>query len=82
MSLYTQRVQTVLTDDQFTRLSELAAEAAKPISVLVREAIEAVYFEPEQQQKRLEALEKLLALGAPVAEWEQMEEEIIRGATR
>lgn len=82
MSIYTQRVQTVLTDKQFTELSQLATEMNKPMSVLVREAIETVYFEQKQREQRLEALEKLLLLDAPVADWEQMEEEIVEGATR
>ena len=81
MSTYTQRVQTVLTDEQFSKLSQVVAETNKPMSVLIREAIETVYFAPQQRQKRLEALEKLLSLNAPVGDWDKMEEEIIRGAT-
>lgn len=80
MAIYTQRVQTVLTDEQFEKLSRISVESAKPMSVLVREAIEAVYFEQQQRQLRLTALEKLLRLNAPVGEWPDMEEEIIHGA--
>lgn len=81
MALHTQRVQTVLTDEQFRQLSQIAAETEKPISALVREAVEAVYFTPRQEQIKREALRELFSLEAPVADWEQMEEEIIRGAT-
>lgn len=81
MSLYTQRVQTVLSDDQFRQLSQTAAEMGKPLSVLVREAIEKTYFAPREEEQRLAALQELLSLNAPVAEWEEMEAEIIRGAT-
>jgi hypothetical protein len=80
MTTYTQRVQTVLTDEQFAKLSQIVAKTNKPMSVLVREAIETVYFAPQQRQQRLEALEKLLSLNAPVADWPVIEEEIIRGA--
>lgn len=81
MSLYTQRVQTVLSEEQFRRLTQTSAKTGKPLSVLVREAVEQVYFAPQAEQQRLEALRELLSLNAPVADWEQMEAEIIRGAT-
>jgi len=81
MALYTQRVQTVLTEDQFAKLARVVEETQKPMSVLIREAIEAMYFTPQRRQQRLVALENLLSLNAPVADWPEMEEEIIRGAT-
>ena len=81
MATYTKRVQTVLTERQYSVLSRLAEELDTPLSVLIREAIEDTYFEPMQRQRRQEALETLLSLDAPVADWEEMEEEIIRGAT-
>ncbi len=82
MSVYKQRVQTVLTDTQYQQLSEIAVESGKALSVLIREAIELVYFAPKQEKGRMEALQELLSLNAPVATWEQMEEEIISGATQ
>ena len=69
MMLCTQRVQTVLTDAQHERLRQLAKTSGKPISVLVREAIESVYFAPQVAADRLAALDELLALNAPVADW-------------
>lgn len=80
MSVYTQRVQTVLTDKQYHQLSDIAVESGKALSVLIREAVELVYFVPKQEKDRLEALQELLSLNAPVADWEQMEAEIISGA--
>lgn len=80
MALYTQRVQTVLTEEQFAKLEQVVEETHKPMSVLIREAIEAVYFTPQRRQQRLAALENLLSLYAPVSDWAEMEEEIIRGA--
>ena len=81
MSVYTERVQTVLTAKQYRQLSEIAVESGKALSVLVREAVEIVYLAPKQEEDRLEALHELLSLNATVADWEQMEAEIIRGAT-
>lgn len=71
----------MLTEEQYQALSRLAEEMEKPLSVLIREAVEQVYLEQADQERRRAALRRLLALEAPVADWDQMEEEIIRGAT-
>jgi predicted DNA-binding protein len=80
MALYTHRVQAVLTEEQYTLLRELAERTGQPVSVLVREAVERVYFEQALLKQRQAALKRLLALNAPVADWEEMEAEISRGA--
>ena len=80
MANYTQRVQTVLTEEQYERLLELAEQEQKPLSVLIREAVEERYFVQIEQQKRQQALANLLALDAPVADWAAMEDEIEKGA--
>ncbi len=80
MAVYTKRVQTVLTEEQYEMLSQLALKQDKPLSVLIREAIEKIYFAEADRQRRRAALANLLSLDAPVADWEEMEEEIIRGA--
>lgn len=81
MGEYTRRVQAVLTDEQFSTLSELSASSGKPISVLIREAVEQVYLVSTSRERRHAALARLVALDAPVADWDQMEEEITGGAT-
>ena len=80
MPVYTERVQTVLTAEQYEQLAQLAEQSRKPLSVLIREAIEQTYFEAIDRRRREQALERLLSLDAPVADWEQMEAEIERGA--
>lgn len=80
MAVYTQRVQTVLTKEQYEQLLALAEQEEKAVSVLIREAVEERYFVAIDQQKRQQALANLLALDAPVADWEQMEAEIEQGA--
>lgn len=80
MAIYTERVQTVLTKAQYERLLEMAEQEQKPLSVLIREAVEERYFVEIDRQKRQEALANLLALDAPVADWPQMEAEIEQGA--
>jgi predicted transcriptional regulator len=80
MAIYTHRVQTVLSDEQFTLLSQMAERLGKPISVLIRQAVEDVHFKQASLDRRRAALADLLAMNAPVAEWEQMEKEIAQGA--
>ncbi|HSM56667.1 MAG TPA: ribbon-helix-helix domain-containing protein [Candidatus Sulfomarinibacteraceae bacterium] len=79
MATYTERVQTVLTPEQYERLSKLAEEQRKPLSVLIREAVERTYFLEMDRERRRQALDQLLALEAPVADWSQMEDEIEKG---
>lgn len=82
MTLHTRRMQTMLTDEQYEALVQLSAELDKPISVLIREAIEKVYFEQTRRERRCVALNRLISMNAPVCDWEQMEKEIIQGALR
>jgi predicted DNA-binding protein len=80
MGVYTKRVQTVLTDRQYDELMQIANQQGKTISELVREAVEETYLKTVALERQKKALDQLLALDAPVADWEQMEAEIIRGA--
>lgn len=80
MALNLKRVQTTLTEQEYRHLSRLANETHKPLSALIREAVEQVYFERKTRSRRRIALQNLLALNAPVADWQQMEQEIIQGA--
>ena len=80
MATYNKRVQTTLSEEQYEALTRLSKESGKPLSALVREAVEQVYFGQVDLERRRAALESLLALEAPVADWPQMEEEISRGA--
>ena len=80
MAVYSQRVQTMLTPEQYGVLTQLSTQEQKPVSVLVRDAIEKVYFAEAERLRRQSALQRLLALDAPVADWSQMEDEIAQGA--
>lgn len=81
MPTFTRRIQAVLSEGQYRDLMRIAKKQHKPISHLVREAIEEVYFGGSAIEERRKALEDLLSMNAPVANWEQMEDEIILGAT-
>ena len=79
MAVYTRRVQTILSEQEFQQLTRLSEDLGKPVSVLIREAVEQVYFEPAQIERRRDALKNLLALQAPVSDWSAMEKEILNG---
>lgn len=81
MAIYTRRVQTVLSDEQYKLLTDLSQELDKPVSVLLREAVDKTYLADVERRQRQAALQTLLSLDAPVADWPQMEDEIIKGAT-
>lgn len=76
----THRVQAVLSEERFEELSRIAEERHRPLSVLIRDAVEAVYLEDRGTPRRREVLDRMLGLQEPVADWEGMEEGIIRGA--
>lgn len=79
-SLRTKRVQTVLTSEQYELLLQIAKKKRKPVSALVREALEAGCLKEALRTQRQHALKGLLSLKAPVADWEKMESEIVEGA--
>lgn len=81
MALYNKRVQSVLTEEQYDTLVELSQSSGKPLSVLIREAVEQVYFERRARDRRQAALSRLLSLQAPVDDWPEMEKEIVEGAS-
>src|SRR3990172_5871480 len=73
MALYTHRVQAVLTEAQFQELTKVAEAAGRPVSVMIREAVETTYLRDVAERRRRAALEQLLSLDAPVSDWGQME---------
>lgn len=73
----TERTQVLLTPAQRSRLERIAAERGISVGAVIRQAIDALVGRP--QLSREEAARRLLAMEAPVDDWEIMEEEIIRG---
>lgn len=81
MAGYTKRVQALLSEEQYEALLEISRAIDKPVSELIREAIEEVYLTEAERIKRRAVLKTLLSLDAPVTDWVQMESEIISGAS-
>lgn len=77
--MFTERTQVLLTREQRQRLERRAAEERRSVGALVREAVDAYIGSPTRSRR--EAAARLLAAGAPVADWDEMKAEIARGAT-
>ena len=78
MAMLTQKVQILLTDEQHRALLTLAKARGKPLSVLLREeVVEQLLAEARRDAKR-KACEEIIAMGLPVADWPEIEDEIER----
>lgn len=77
-AIITAKVQVMLTDEQYATLLALAEAKAKPVSVLVREAIVDQLLEEAVRAAKQKAAEQIAAMSLPVCDWPQMEEEIIQ----
>jgi len=73
------RTQVLLPEKQYRCLRREAESRGCSVGHLVREAVEEVYV-ARGVSARAEAARRLVAMRVPVAGWEQMEEEIARGA--
>ena len=72
----TKRVQTMLTEQQYEILRELAEEIDKPLSVLIRETVQESLLVDLERQRKQKALAWMTAQGLPVDDWEVMERQI------
>ena len=73
---YVRRVQTMLTEQQYELIREYAQEVQKPVSALIREAVEDALIVDLEQYRKEKALERLCSGDTPVDDWPIMEREI------
>lgn len=78
MCMHSERTQVLLTTDQRQRLERIAVREGRSLGAVIRAAIDA-YTLPRARSPH-DILRSLYSLNAPVADWEQMKEEIERGA--
>ena len=60
------------------RLQQIAQERERPVSVLIREAVQKTYLSSPAVTPS-EAVQRMAAMRLPVADWEQMERESVSG---
>ena len=79
MHMFTERTQVLLTADQRRRLERRAQDEHRSVGAVIRDAVDS--YTGSTGRSRADAAESLLALGAPVDDWETMKADIERGAT-
>jgi hypothetical protein len=81
MAKYLNKVQVLLTDQQFKDLEEIASKNHKKLGALVREAIEEYYLKTKKKREIAEAVDRLLSLPeVPVPEdYQKWEAEYLEG---
>ena len=73
---YVRRVQTMLTEQQYELIREYAQEVQKPVSALIREAVEDALIVDLEQHRKKKALAWMARQNLPVDDWEVMERQI------
>jgi hypothetical protein len=69
------RAQVLLEPETYHLLEQIAEREGTSISELIRIAIEKIFTgSPERRQR---ALEGIVALELPIADWEELEQEIL-----
>ncbi len=80
MGALSRRTQVLLSADQYRRVERLASRRGQSVGAVIRAAVDA-YMAPPRPPRRA-ALELLVSLDAPTADWETMKAEILEGAGR
>lgn len=75
MAGLSKRMLILFSPEQHALLRQTAKKSGKSIGMLVREAVEQVYFGKIKLEKR-KAAQDLIKMRLPVADWGEMEKEI------
>ena len=76
MCMFSERTQVLLSPEQLARLKRIAARDGRSVGSVIREAVDSfVEAEPDRRQR---ALQRLLAMNAPVDDWEVMKAQILK----
>ena len=76
MCMFSERTQVLLSPEQLARLKRIAEKDGRSVGSVIREAVDSfVEAEPDRRQR---ALKRLLAMNAPVEDWEVMKAQILK----
>lgn len=76
MCMFSERTQVLLSPEQLARLKRIAERDGRSVGSVIREAVDSfVEAEPDRRQR---ALKRLLAMNAPVDDWEVMKAQIMK----
>jgi predicted DNA-binding protein len=74
MCMFSERTQVLLSPEQLARLKRIAARDGKSVGAVIRDAVDGFIFaEPDIRQRAVQAM---LAINAPVDDWEVMKAQI------
>jgi len=72
--MFSERTQVLLSPEQSARLKRIAEKDGRSVGSVIREAVDSfVEAEPDRRQR---ALKRLLAMNAPVEDWDVMKAQI------
>jgi predicted DNA-binding protein len=76
MCMFSERTQVLLSPEQLARLKRIAARDGKSVGAVIRDAVDSfVESEPDRRQR---AAQRLLAMNAPVEDWDVMKAQILK----
>ena len=76
MCMFSERTQVLLSPEQLARLKRIAARDGRSVGSVIRQAVDSfVEAEPDRRQR---ALKRLLAMNAPVDDWDVMKAQILK----
>jgi predicted transcriptional regulator len=78
--MFTERTQVLLSPEQLRRVKRLARRERRSVGAIIREAVDAYTETPAVDDARRAAIERLMALEAPVDDWEVMKAQILAGS--
>jgi predicted transcriptional regulator len=74
--MFSERTQVLLSPEQLARLKRIAERDGRSVGSVIREAVDSfVEAEPDKRQR---ALRRLLAMNAPVDDWDVMKAQILK----
>jgi predicted transcriptional regulator len=74
--MFTERTQVLLSPEQLARVKRIAERDGRSVGSVIREAVDSfVEVEPDRRQR---ALKRLLAMNAPVDDWDVMKAQIMK----
>jgi len=76
MCMFSERTQVLLSPEQLARLKRIAEKDGRSVGSVIRDAVDSfVEAEPDRRQR---ALKRLLAMNAPVEDWDVMKAQILK----
>jgi predicted transcriptional regulator len=77
MCMFSERTQVLLSPEQLARLKRIAERDGRSVGSVIREAVDS--FVEAEPNKRQRALRRMLAMNAPVDDWEVRKAQVLKG---